>query len=138
MLMTKRIAELLCELITEAFLVGSLFGFLVIPKQMNSFGAVLASALPVILVLFLNGYYFTRPIIGFLWGGKRAGLYACISAALFGLHMYIGFARLKPDMTPEAIGKAVFFLLGGSGIVFCCALLGKRTVLNLRSPLETN
>jgi hypothetical protein len=125
-----RIGVVLLELIGEALLLGVLFGLLVAPKNLP---LLVLGALPVILVLFLNGYYFTRPILGFLWTGARPWLYASIASALFTVHMYIGFAALRPDMSQVSTGVVVTFFVGGASIVFSCAFVGERWLREKRA-----
>jgi hypothetical protein len=78
----------------------------------------------VIYVLFVYGYYFTRPLLGLLWRGD-ASIYAFLAAALFVFHMFIGYYRLQPDMTPHARTVALPFFVGGAAIVFLCARFGR-------------
>ena len=123
--MMKRFAMTLLEIGTEALFLGILFVFLIVPTREMSFSVVLVSALPVILVLFLHGYYLTRPVLGMLWNDKFPTFYGACAAILYSIQMYIAFARLKPDMRPEAVNKALPLLLGGAAIVFASALVGR-------------
>jgi hypothetical protein len=129
--MIRRGAETLCELLAETTLLGFLFGMLIIPGQMSSLTALAASALPVVVVLYLHGYYLTRPIAGLLWKKNNPWLYAVVSASLFAIHISVGFARLRPDMAPEAASKFPVFLVCGACIVFCCAAVGKSMLAKL-------
>jgi hypothetical protein len=125
MLMMKRFATTLIEIASEALLLGILFVLLVVPAQEMSLSVILVSALPVVVVLFLHGYYFTRPILGMLWNDKFPIVYGACAATLYSIQMYIAFARLKQDMRPEAASKVLPLLLGGAAIVFTCALIGR-------------
>ena len=113
MLMVKRFAITLMEIASEAALVGVLFVLLVVPAQELSLSVILASALPVVVVLFLHGYSFTRPTLWMFWNDKYPVVYGVCAAGLYSIEMYIAFARLQPDMRPEAASKAVPLLLGG-------------------------
>jgi hypothetical protein len=117
------IGIVLLELIVEALLLGALLGLLLVPK---SFGAIAFGSLPVILVLFLHGYYFTRPMLGLLGNRIRSWLYASIAAVLFTIHMGIGYARLRPDMSQVPTRVVVAFFAGGASIVFTCGFVGRR------------
>ena len=125
MLVMKQFAMTLMEIVSEALLIGILFVLLVVPTQEISSGVILVSALPVIVVLFLYGYYFTRPILGILWKRDLPIAYGACASALYLIQMYIAFARLKPDMRSEAASKALPLLLGGAAIVFVCAVIGR-------------
>ena len=116
----------LAEIVSETALLAGLFGVLTVPELMNTGGAALGAVLSVVVVLFLHGYYLTRPICGILWTGDRPWLYAAVVALLFIAHAAIAFFRLKPSLTPEAVQKAPLFLLVGSVAVFSCAWIGRR------------
>jgi hypothetical protein len=125
-----RVGVVILELIAEALLLGVLLGLLIVPIK---FAALAVGALPVILVLFMHGYYFTRPVLGLLWRGARSWLYALVAAALFTIHMAIGYARLRPDMMQVRTWVVITFFAGGATIVFVCALVGRRWLVHLRS-----
>jgi hypothetical protein len=139
-LIAKRALLLLAELVTEAFLLGALLGawawrittglswpanksigfvFIVVP-------AVYGWAVAV--VLFLHGYYLTRGILGLVWRNTTGWLYPVIAAILFFVHLQIGFARVKEDLTPEATAFALPFEVVGAGIVLVCAFAGNRVL----------
>jgi hypothetical protein len=130
----KRLAMTLIEVLLESLLLGTLFCLLVAPTQYNSLLATVISPLPVILVLFLYGYYFTRPLVGLFWRPDPAWAYALRAAALFAVHMGIAIVRLRPDISPEARSVTIPFLIGGTAIVFCCAWFGSRLLLRWINP----
>ena len=130
----KRVSVVLLEITAESLLLGGLFSLLLIPGHMNSFIAVVISPLPVIVVLYLHGYYLTRPLIGIAWGAKKSWLYAGVAAVLFSIHMSVAIARLWPDISPEGRGAALPFLAGGTAIIFSCALAGRKCLSNWASP----
>lgn len=86
---------------------------------------ILFSSAPVFLVLLLNGYYFTRPLLGLVWKDGHPALYGALAAGLYVIQMYIGYVRLRPDVIPEAAAKVFPWLLGGASIVFFCAVIGR-------------
>jgi hypothetical protein len=125
----KRIAVVLLELVVEALALGILFGLLLAPEELNSFYTIVTACAPVVLVLFLDGYYLTRPLLGIFWKGTRPWLYAAIAAALFALHSSLAFLVLKSDIGTGIFGKEVIFVAGGVAIVFGCAFAGRNVYL---------
>lgn len=116
-----RIFVVISELVAEIILLGLLLALVLAPTNL---GAASVGSLPVILVLFLNGYYFTRPVLGLVWRSARRWPYGLIAAALFTIHMSVGYARLKPDMTQVGVWAVLTFFIGGATIVFVCAVSG--------------
>ena len=144
--MFRRLAITFFEMVSEAIFLGILFGLLLLPGQelpglKLSIGVLLISPAPVILVLCLWGYYFTRPIFGLLGRVVPTWVYCAISAALFALHMSFAIVRLRADISPAARAVTMPFLVGGTVIVFCCALCGDRllrrwmSVRSMRVPV---
>lgn len=118
------IAVVLAEMISEAALLGVLFGLLTIPGSMGTPTGSLAGIISVVAVLFLHGYYFTRPLCGILWTGRKSWVYASVSALLFVIHTGVAVLRLRPSFTPEAVQKAPVFIVLGAVAVFSCAFGG--------------
>lgn len=118
-----RVGIVISELISEAVLLGILLALVLAPRTFNA-TALWVAPLPVTLVLYLHGYYLTRPILGLLWGGRRVGLYSLTASALFAIHMLIGYLRLRPDMKQVSQWTVLAFFAGGTTIVFVCALIG--------------
>jgi hypothetical protein len=127
MLIIKRLLVWLLERFVEAFLLGGLLAYLVLPKF--TFIRIWVWPIIVATVLFTNGYYVTTAFFGVVWRSAKRWLYPAITAALFMVHAHIVFLRGKPDFTPEARAMELPFLLGGVCIVFACAFAGGR-VLN--------
>jgi hypothetical protein len=118
----KRIAAWLLEILVEGLLFGFLLGALTLPDLIRLLPGVWALGLVVGVVLFLNGYYITKALFGFVWKGQRSLLYPATAAALFIIHMYIAYVRLKPDMS--GLARVMLpFQIGGACIVFGCTFL---------------
>jgi len=96
---------------------------------MNSFYAFVTASAPVVLVLFLDGYYLTRPLLGIFWKGTRPWLYAALAAALFALHSSFALFLFKSEIGSGAGGKEFTFVGGGAAIVFACAFAGRNLYL---------
>ncbi len=120
----KRLVATVLEIAAEVILWGLLMGVLIANGVDPFLYGVLGSILALPVVLFLHGYYFTRILAGVVGRNGRIWFYPAIAAILFLIHMYVVFARLKPDMS--SLGKATQapFLVGGAGIVFACAHCG--------------
>ena len=118
-----RIGIVLAELVAEALLLGVLFGILLVPTHI---GAWAVGSLPIALVLYLHGYYLTRPALGIVWKSTKVWPYGLSVAALFAIHMGVGYARLRPDMMQVKLWVVITFFAGGAAIVFACALIGHR------------
>jgi hypothetical protein len=127
MQVAKRAAVVLAALTSEAVVLGILFGFLTIPESMGIQSALIAT-LPVVVVLFLHGYYFTRPLCGMIWSGTRPWLYAGVAALLFVVHTVVAVIRLYPSFTREAQVRAPVFIAVGAAMVFTCAWLERQVL----------
>jgi hypothetical protein len=118
----KRIAAWLLEILVEGLLFGFLLGALTLPDFVSLLYGVWALGLVVGVVLFLNGYYITKALFGLVWKGQRSLLYPATAAALFVIHMYIVYVRVKPDMS--GLARVIIpFQIGGACVVFGCTFL---------------
>jgi uncharacterized membrane-anchored protein len=120
----KRIVVWLMEVLTEAFLLGTLLGALLFPNFTSLISGVWALAFAVGVVLFLHWYYLTRALFGVAWRSQRPWVYPAIAATLFVTHMHIAVVRSKSDLTPFAQATELPFLAGGACIVFACTFVG--------------
>ena len=118
-----RIGIVIGELVAEALLLGILLGILLVPTHV---GAWAAGSVAVDLVLYLHGYYLTRPVLGLVWKSEKIWPYGLSAATLFAIHMGVGYARLRPDMMQVKLWVVISFFAGGAAIVLACALIGHR------------
>ena len=125
-MLLKRAGITALELVTEALLLGLLLGLVLGAYDVR---ALAVGSLPVVVVLYLHGYYFTRPILGLLWKAANFWMYGVIASILFTCHMGIGYSRLRPDMKQVGIGAVITFFVAGAGIVFGCAAIGHGLLL---------
>jgi hypothetical protein len=129
-MLIRRLGITALELLAEAIFLGLLFGLLLAPSNFN---ALAVGSLPVVLMLFLHGYYFTRPLVGLLWKRGNYWIYGLIASILFIGHMGIGYARLRPDMRQVSSWIVVTFFVVGCAIVFVCAVMGHRWLIHSRN-----
>jgi hypothetical protein len=128
-LFLRRVGVVAAELVAEALLLGLLLAVLLVPTNID---ALAVGSFPVVLVLFLHGYYFTRPVLGLVWSGVKRPVYGLLASVLFIVHMGIGYARLKPDMRQVRTGTVLTFFAAGAVIVFACAVIGHGWLMQKR------
>jgi hypothetical protein len=138
----KRLAITLLEVTVEVILMGLLLGGLSVNQSEPIMYIVMGSILALPVMLFLHGYYVTRIVAGII--ARKAGrmVYPAIASALFVIHMYVTFVRMKPGL--NAFGTAIGppFIVGGACFVFPCAVAGdwllrKWTSLGRSPPPES-
>ncbi len=123
MLIVKRVALFLLELLIEALLLGGLMGVL-ISRHTGLQNGVIGSILSVPIILALHGYYISRVLCVVARIPATRWFYPVFACFAFIGHAWYAFWQMRSSLSPFAESVKTPFLIGGACIVFVLALVG--------------